>query len=299
MAKSYYEDVINKAGLESVKAEDLQAKFDAATKAEYDKQRTNLQTTENKFYNQLYDTQKTTMDTIRQNNAASVATGASRGIQAANELSALLGLQQESVEGATDIANKATTIAQDEAQAMLENVLTAEQQAREANQKIAEYLVQAGSVDVENKNATTAAEQVKQQWQQLIEQIRLTNATKAEELQAQYDAYYKEESKETPDTPSADTSNSDTSTSTSTSTNTSTSGSTSKGTLIDLNMQSNSTHSVMRHQIVKEALQKAGYSGNVYGTDIPEGYTLSIKTLPGVGDNLTLKYTKGKWYVIK
>lgn len=190
MATKYYEDVINKAGLETVKAEDLQKKFDAVTEAEYDKQRTELQNTENKFYNKLYDTQKTTMDTIRQNNASAVATGASKGIQAANELSALLGLQQESVEGATDIANEATTIAQDETQAMLENVLTAEQQAQEANQALAEILVQAGSVDVEGQNADTAAEQVQQQWQQLIEQIRQTNPTQANILQKEYDAYY-------------------------------------------------------------------------------------------------------------
>lgn len=151
------EDFLTEVGVAPVKAEDLQKKFDAVTKAEYDKQRTELQNTENKFYNKLYDTQKTTMDTIRQNNASAVATGASRGIQAANELSALLGLQQESIEGATDVANQATTLAQDETQAMLENVLTAEQQAREANQNLANILMQRESVGVEQQNANTAA----------------------------------------------------------------------------------------------------------------------------------------------
>lgn len=193
MAKSYYEgdeSVITKAGLEPIKASDLQKKFDAVTEAEYDKQRTELQNTENKFYNKLYDTQQTTMDTIRQNNASAVATGASKGIQAANELSALLGLQQESVEGATDIANQATTIAQDETQAMLENVLNAETQAQAANQTLANILVQAGSVDVEGRNADTAAMQVQQQWQQLIEQIRQTNPDLATQLQTAYNTYY-------------------------------------------------------------------------------------------------------------
>ena len=190
MATKYYEDVINKAGLEPVKAEDLQKKFDAVTEAEYDKQRTELQNTENKFYNKLYDTQKTTMDTIRQNNAQAVATGASRGVQAANELAALLGLQQESVEGSTDIANKATTLAQDETQAMLENVLNAETKAQAANQALANILVQAGSVDVEGQNADTAAMQVQQQWQQMIEQIRQTNPDLATQLQTAYNTYY-------------------------------------------------------------------------------------------------------------
>ena len=151
------EAFLKEVGVAPVKAEDLQAKFDAVTKAEYDKQRTNLQTTENKFYNQLYNTQQTTMDTIRKANADAVATGASRGVQAANELAALLGLQQESVEGATDIANQATTLAQDETQAMLENVLTADTQAREANQNLANILMQRESVGVEQQNANTAA----------------------------------------------------------------------------------------------------------------------------------------------
>jgi hypothetical protein len=184
------EDFLRSTGLAPVNAEDLQAKFDAVTKAEYDKQRTNLQNTENKFYDQLFDTQNTTMDTIRQSNAQAVATGASRGVQAANELSALLGLQQESVAGATDIANQATTLAQDETQAMLENALNAETQAQEANQALATVLMQRESVGVEQQNANTAEEQVKQQWQQLIEQVRQTNPNRAKELQAYYDAVY-------------------------------------------------------------------------------------------------------------
>ena len=188
--KNYYESVIQDSGLTPVEAEDLQAKFDAITQAEYDQQRTNLQTATNQYYNQLYNTQQTTMDTIRQANAQAVASGASRGVQAANELSALLGLQSEAVTGATDLANQATTLAQDETQAMLENMLNAETQAAEQNQALAQILTQAGSVDVEQQNADTAAEQVQQQWQQLIEQIRQTNPTLANQLQTEYNAQY-------------------------------------------------------------------------------------------------------------
>lgn len=162
--KSYYEDVIKDSGLSPITSEELQSKFDAITKAEYDKQRTDLQTATNKYYNQLYDTQKTTMDTIRQANAQAVASGASKGVQAANELSALLGLQSEAVTGATDLANQATTLAQDETKAMLENMLTAETQAAEQNQALAQILTQAGSVDVEQQNADTAKQQVLQQY---------------------------------------------------------------------------------------------------------------------------------------
>jgi hypothetical protein len=162
--KSYYEGVIKDSGLSPVTSEELQSKFDAITRAEYDKQRTDLQTATNKYYNQLYDTQQTTMDTIRQANAQAVASGASKGVQAANELSALLGLQSEAVTGATDLANQATTLAQDESQAMLENMLNAETQAAEQNQALAQILTQAGSVDVENQNADTAKQQVLQNY---------------------------------------------------------------------------------------------------------------------------------------
>jgi hypothetical protein len=162
--KSYYEGVIKDSGLSPVTSEELQSKFNAITKAEYDKQRTDLQTATNKYYNQLYDTQQTTMDTIRQANAQAVASGASKGVQAANELSALLGLQSEAVTGATDLANQATTLAQEESQAVLENMLNAETQAAEQNKALAQILTQAGSVDVEQQNADTAKQQVLQQY---------------------------------------------------------------------------------------------------------------------------------------
>ena len=336
MATKYYEDVINKAGLETVKSEDLQKKFDEATKAEYDKQRTELQNTENKFYNKLYDTQQTTMDTLRQSNASAVATGASRGIQAANELSALLGLQQESVESATDIANQATTIAQDETQAMLENVLTAEQEAQKANQALASILVQAGSVDVEGQNADTAAMQVQQQWQQLIEQIRLTNATLADKLQSAYNAYYSASNNKTENTTgnktedttgnkTENTTNNKTESGTSMTPESSTDNKTGGGTNMtpDLSTKvpsakgkqevvftsnSNGSHSAMRQQMMKEALKKAGYSGNIFGTDIPNGTILHFKSLPygdqssnrtATLDNVDLIYIGGKWYINK
>lgn len=183
MATSYYDQIKKDSGLKPVNAKELQSKFDAITEAEYDKQRTELQTTTNKYYNQLYDTQQTTMDTIRQANAQAVASGASKGVQAANELSALLGLQSEAVTGATDLANQATTLAQDETQAMLDNMLNAETQAAEQNQALAQILTQAGSVDVEQQNAETALLQT-------IETIKQTNPDLATTLMQQYNRQY-------------------------------------------------------------------------------------------------------------
>lgn len=124
-------------------------KYNAATVAQYNAQREQLRQSENQFYNQMYNTQRTAMDTIRQNNAAAVSTGASRGVQAAQELSALLGLQQESVAGATEVAQAQRQTAQEETAAVLENVLKAYQQAATERSQLVQQGIEAASVDVQ------------------------------------------------------------------------------------------------------------------------------------------------------
>lgn len=60
--------------------------------------------TENKYYQHLADAQNTALDTIRQQYGSAVASGASRGMQAANMLSAILGTTQTANEEATQLA---------------------------------------------------------------------------------------------------------------------------------------------------------------------------------------------------
>lgn len=126
-------------------------RFNAATTAQFNLQREQNRQAENAYYNQMYNTQKTAMDTIRQNNAAAVATGASRGVQAANELSAILGLQQESVAGATEVAQARRQTAQEETAAVLENVLKAYQQAETERQNRRTAVIEGASVDATNR----------------------------------------------------------------------------------------------------------------------------------------------------
>lgn len=135
-------------------------KFNAATTAQYNVQRDQNRLAENQFYNKMYNTQKTAMDTIRQNNAAAVATGASRGVQAANELSALLGLQQESVAGATEVAQAQRQTAQEETAAVLENVLKAYQQAEAERQNRRTAAIEGGSVDTTQADSTISRAQL-------------------------------------------------------------------------------------------------------------------------------------------
>ena len=103
----------------------IRAKFDAATKAEYDLKRKEYEATANKFYEQMYGTQATALDTIRRNNAAAVATGASRGIQAANELSAILGLQETNTQTASELAQQRNLLADQEGAALAKNIVDA------------------------------------------------------------------------------------------------------------------------------------------------------------------------------
>lgn len=103
----------------------IRAKFDAATKAEYDLKRKEYDATANKFYEQMYGTQATALDTIRKNNAAAVATGASRGIQAANELSAILGLQETNTQTASELAQQRNLLADQEGAAFAKNIVDA------------------------------------------------------------------------------------------------------------------------------------------------------------------------------
>lgn len=58
-------------------------------------------TAQNQFSNSMAQQQATLSDTIRRSQAQAVATGASRGMQAANELSSMLGLQQAAAQEAS------------------------------------------------------------------------------------------------------------------------------------------------------------------------------------------------------
>ena len=112
--------------------------LDKATTAEYNSKRQEFAATENKFYNELYDTQASALDAIRASNSAAVATGATKGMAAAQQLAAILGLEQSSVESATDLANQRNELAAKEAEAYAKNANTALETFNALKQTIAE-----------------------------------------------------------------------------------------------------------------------------------------------------------------
>lgn len=129
--------------------ENIQGIFDQATQAQFASQQKAQQASENKFYNDMFNTQHTAMDTIRRSNAESIATGASRGLQAANELSAVLGLQQESVAGATDLALQRATLADEEMAAYAANARDAMTAANAAGAQLGSIQGQLYSADTQ------------------------------------------------------------------------------------------------------------------------------------------------------
>lgn len=166
-------------------------KYNAATMAQYNIQREQNRAAENQFYNQMYNTQKTAMDTIRQANANAVATGASRGVQAANELSAILGLQQESVDSATELAQASRQTSQEETAAVLENVLNAYNQAVQERQQLVSQGIEAASVDaqeqanqIEAMNAESTRMQAEASLSQAEAQKQANEQTQRDALQS-------------------------------------------------------------------------------------------------------------------
>lgn len=110
-------------------ADALESKFNAATKAQYDASRREYMNTENAYYNNMYGNQQTALDTIRKNQNAAIATGASRGMQAANELSAILGMQQQGAQGATELTQSRNSLVDKEQAAYKQNAVDAQEQA--------------------------------------------------------------------------------------------------------------------------------------------------------------------------
>lgn len=90
----------------------------------------------------LMSAQDNYLQAMRQANASAITSGAARGTQAANELSAVLGLQQESMQGATDLANQRAQAGIDYANALAEAQVNAEDTTYNRQKAITEQLLQ-------------------------------------------------------------------------------------------------------------------------------------------------------------
>ena len=110
--------------------------LDNATRQKYTEQKQAYEQTENQFYKNISDTQATTLDTLRRAQAQAVATGASRGIAAANEISTMLGMQQTSTDAANELAVAGDQLGAKEAAEIAANSATALETSNAVKQAI-------------------------------------------------------------------------------------------------------------------------------------------------------------------
>ena len=99
--------------------------LNGATKAQYASQKEDYQDTVDDFYNQMTDSQSSLLDTLRSSQANAVATGASKGMAAAQQLSTILGLQDVTQQTATDLGNEKNKLDAEENAAYATNENTA------------------------------------------------------------------------------------------------------------------------------------------------------------------------------
>lgn len=75
------------------------------SQAAYRQQQIESQKAQNQFAQNQQANQLSALDAIRRSNASAIANGANAGLSAANQLSAILGLQEETSDAATELAN--------------------------------------------------------------------------------------------------------------------------------------------------------------------------------------------------
>ena len=114
----------------------IKKKFDTATNDAYKVKQKEYQQAENAYYDQMANQQFSTVDAIRRASAQAITSGATKGMQAANELSAVLGLQQEAATGATTLATDRQKIIDEHVAALSQNAVDALSAANEAKLKL-------------------------------------------------------------------------------------------------------------------------------------------------------------------
>lgn len=97
--------------------EDIYNTLTASTKAGYDARYAQQAATESKYYDRAATAQSTLAETLQQQQSQALQTGTSRGMQAANALSSVLGVSQQFADDAGQLAQGRAQIAKDEAAA--------------------------------------------------------------------------------------------------------------------------------------------------------------------------------------
>lgn len=125
--------------------------YDDATRSAYDiEQKSGA---ERDYYQHLADAQNTALDTIRQQYGSAVASGASKGMLAAQQLSAILGTSQTANQEATQLAIDKQTRANEYASQMAQNAKDALQYSNQQQMDLASLSRQLYNDDIQAQTA--------------------------------------------------------------------------------------------------------------------------------------------------
>lgn len=140
--QDYYKNQANNPYALNTDANYYKNMYDRATAAAQAVEERGIANAEAAWQRNLAGTQATALDTIRKNNASAIATGASKGMQAANELSAVLGLQDTAVEESTALAQQRLDLADAYAAEYAKNAVTAQETANANKQAMMNAAIQ-------------------------------------------------------------------------------------------------------------------------------------------------------------
>lgn len=164
-------------------AEAQTANLNKQSQAAYKQQQIESQKAQNQFAQNQQTNQLSALDAIRRSNASAIANGANAGLSAANQLSAILGLQEETSDAATKLANTNIDNAATLNTQLNENAAKGQQMANELNATL-----DANAAELAKSlatNADTIANLVKSEQEQKQKQLDRESQERIAETQAQ------------------------------------------------------------------------------------------------------------------
>ena len=156
------------------------------SQAAYKQQQIESQKAQNQFAQNQQANQLSALDAIRRSNASAIANGATAGLSAANQLSAILGLQEDTSKAATDLANTNIDNAAMLNTQLNENAAKGQQMANELNATL-----DANAAELAKSlatNADTIANLVKSEQEQKQKQLDRESQERIAGVQKQIDA---------------------------------------------------------------------------------------------------------------
>ena len=136
----------------------LQSKFDALTRREFERKNAEYLQSENAYYQNMAAQNAQYQTALQDAASQALATGASRGMQFANQFAAQNALAEQNSTGALDLAVQRNNLKAEEAEAYTQNAVNAEDTIRNQNLKILEQAIADRANEVQRYAADASLE---------------------------------------------------------------------------------------------------------------------------------------------